>query len=981
MRSRSLLVPVFHLLLASAALAGDFTIDAVQLAGDWRLKLDPRDEGLAAGWTDRRLEDKIVWLPGALQNQGLGDPITTATAWTGSIYDDSYFKEKSYAPYRRPDNIKIPFWLQPRSHYVGPAWYQRTVAIPAAWAGKRIVLSLERPHWGTQVWLDGRPAGEGESLSTPHRFDLTPFARPGTTHTLTLRIDNRLLYPIGVNSHSVSDQTQTNWNGVIGDITLAATEHIWIEDVQVVPDVARKSVRLVVKISADFPVNVSGDMQVSAESCNTPHRHVVPPVEHRFIYLDSSSVPTDMYPGGNVFTIELPMGDDVQMWDEFSPALYRLKVRYAPFETGVSAGEKTVTFGMREIKTAGTQFTINGRPTFLRGTLDCCVFPLTGYPPMDVDAWKRIFRTCKDYGLNHIRFHSWCPPEAAFVAADEIGIYLQAEAASWANQGSSVGRGAPVDDWLYRESERILRAYGNHPSFTMMAYGNEPGGPGRGAAFLGLWLEHFKALDSRRLYVGGAGWPAIPENDFQVLSHPRLHQWRDHLNDRLNSQPPATMDDYTTYVQEFPMPRVSHEIGQWCVFPNFDEMKKYTGALKPKNFEIFQDFLTNHHMADQAHDFLMASGKLQVITYKEEIETALRTPGLGGFQLLGLQDFSGQGTALVGMVDAFWDPKPYVDAAEFRRFCGPTVLLARLDSRTVAEGTPLGFYLQVAHFGPSDLIDATIHWRLIDDDGKVFAEETTTRSTIPTGQLSTIGVASIYFGFISSPTHYRLHAQLGDSDVANEWSIWACPAPPAAADPADIQIATDLDDAAVRKLDSGGKVLLLVAPDRVIAPSVIGFTPVFWNTSWTNNQQPHTLGLLLDPSHALFRDFPTSYHSDWQWWDPVMHSAAMVLDELPPTLRPLIQPIDTWFHSRRLGLAFEARVGDGRLLVCSIDLSTDLENRPVARQLRGSMLGYMNSPAFEPAVPVDPAGIRRLFDRKVFTPRTDRDNIEASAIR
>jgi hypothetical protein len=124
------------------------------------------------------------------------------------------------------------------------------------------------------------------------------------------------------------------------------------------------------------------------------------------------------------------------------------------------------------------------------------------------------------------------------------------------------------------------------------------------------------------------------------------------------------------------------------------------------------------------------------------------------------------------------------------------------------------------------------------------------------------------------------------------------------------------------------------------------------------------MGILCNPGHPLFRDFPTEYHSNWQWWDPVVHSQAMILDGFPAGLKPLIQLIDTWFENRRLALAFEAKCGGGKIIVCSINLTGDLDNRPPARQLFCSMLNYMNSEAFNPDVEVDARKIEGLMEPK-----------------
>src|ERR1019366_7865673 len=231
-------------------------------------------------------------------------------------------------------------------------------------------------------------------------------------------------------------------------------------------------------------------------------------------------------------------------------------------------------------------------------------------------------------------------------------MYLQVETC-WANGATGLGDGRPVDQWVYDETARILQYYGNHPSFMLMPYGNEPGGR-NASAWLAKYVSHFKALDPRRLWTSGSGWPELAENQFDVTPGPRIQQWGEGLRSRINSRPPETTTDYRSFISGRNVPVISHEIGQWCVYPNFDEIAQYTGYLKPKNFEIFRDRLQAGGMGGLAKPFLLASGKLQTLCYKEDIESALRTPGMGGFELLDLHDFPGQGTALVGVLDPFW---------------------------------------------------------------------------------------------------------------------------------------------------------------------------------------------------------------------------------------------------------------------------------------------------------------------------------------
>jgi hypothetical protein len=909
----------------------------LSLAGRWRYALDREDAGIGARWFARDLDGELT-LPGSLPGQGIGDPITTNTPWVGGIVDRSFFTAAEFARYREPGRVRVPFWLQPETYYKGAVWYQRDVAIPANWQGRRVVLTLERAHWETRVWLDDRPAGTNDSLSTPHRYDLGSDLSPGR-HRLTVRVDNRMVVDIGENSHSISDHTQGNWNGLVGNLVLESTPALWINALRFHPSAARRSVRVEGRLGnrsgTGGATRIAFEFQpLPAGSVNPPGAAVTGAAEVRY---DNA---------GGAFAAAFALGPGAPLWDEFSPSLYQVTAR-------LEASRHTVTnqFGLRDFGVAGTQFVINGRKTFLRGTLECAIFPRTGHTPTDPDSWRTVIRAAKAHGLNNLRFHSHCPPEAAFQAADELGMYLHVECGSWANQSTTLGDGKPVDAWVYREADRILDAYGNHPSFVMLLYGNEPGG-NRHGAYLKQWVEHYKALDARRLYAAGAGWPQIPENQFQLTPDPRVQAWGGGLKSRINAKPPETVTDYRDYIAARNRPVVSHEIGQWCVYPNFDEIPKYTGYLKPRNFEIFRESLERHGMLDQARDFLFASGRLQTLGYKEDIESALRTSGMAGFQLLDLHDFPGQGTALVGVLDPFWEPKGYVSAKEYSRFCGPTVPLARLPKRVFTADETLDAELEVAHFGAAPLAATVPAFRLIGDDGKVLFAGQLAPCNVPVGNGIRLGSVNIDLHGLPAPARCKLVVGLSGTSCENDWDIWVYLPRVSADPPPQVAVVADLDTAALARLDAGGRVLWLLPPARVRqaapAPVVLGFSSIFWNTAWTARQPPTTLGILCDPKHPLFAAFPTDSHSNWQWWYLIRRAGPLVLDDLP--LRPMVQVIDDWVTNHKLGLLFEARVSAGRLAVCSIDLTTDLDADPVRRQFRRSLLDYLAGDAFRPAV-------------------------------
>lgn len=909
------------------------------LQGEWRFALDRNDRGLAEQWYTRSLTDTIH-LPGSLQEQGYGDEVGIETPWTGQIVDKSWYDSPLYEKFRQPGNIKVPFWLNPDRHYVGVAWYQKEIDIPASWNDSPVQLELERTHWETTLFLDGVEMGKHESLSTPYRHTFKELT-PGK-HTLTLRVDNRVNIEVGVNAHSVSDHTQSNWNGVIGTISLTAKPSLYIDDIQIYPNIADKTIKVAVSLDGTATTNdATLFLQVEKKDggvVGKPHKVTINPE------------------AGMTQEITLSMGEDALLWSEHSPNLYTL---CAVVESDGKKEEQYRTFGLREFKANGTRFEVNGHPVFLRGTLECCIFPLTGYPATDRAYWTKIYNQCKAYGLNHVRFHSWCPPEAAFAVADSMGFYLQVECAGWA----TVGDGGYSDQWFREESDRILKEYGNHPSFCLMAYGNEPGGANQ-VKYLSELIDHWKSKDLRRAYTSAGGWPYVENADYWNAPDPRIQGWGEGLRSIINAQPPRTDYNFAHIIREN-MPTVSHEIGQWCVYPNLKEIDKYTGILKAKNFEIFRETLKDHHMADLADAFLYASGRLQTLCYKADIEAALRTPGFAGFQLLDLHDFPGQGTALVGVLDPFWDEKGYVTGKEYSTFCNNTVPLIRFPKMVWLNNETLNVPIEIAHFGEKPLQAAHINWQISDRVGNELAQGSFTKD-LPLTNCIPAGEIKYALSGIGEPSQLIVSVEVKETNSKNQWNIWVYPAKQEAVEQLPY-ITSTLDNQTMARLDKGENVLLLLTPGSILPEKGgdirVGFSSIFWNTAWTNKQPPHTLGILCDPAHPALAAFPTEGYSDYQWWDLVSNCNAMVLDDFPADYRPVVQLIDDWFTNRKLGILLEGKVGNGKLMVCSADLQKDLDKRPAARQLRQSILQYMASDRFNPPASLDPALVKALYQK------------------
>jgi hypothetical protein len=925
---------------------GDMNI--LSLEGEWGFQIDSLDQGINQSWYAGEFEESVE-LPGSMAENGKGDEIYVGTNWTGSIVDQSYFTDEKYEKYRKTGNIKIPFWLKPVKYYKGPAWYQKEIDLPVEWSGNRVMLFLERCHWESKVFVNGREAGTQNSLAAPHEYDVTDYVVPGKNR-ISIRIDNRVIIPVGVNSHSISDHTQSNWNGITGNIFLKATPQVYIDNIRIFPDIHKKEAKVIVSIRNPKKSEFKGKLKIRAQSFNTGKTQNLPG-ENVTIVTNSAEHQVVLN-----YKIRNPL-----LWSEFSPSMYRMSVTLTDSDNGLS-DNRMVDFGMREFIVKGTRFEVNGRPVFLRGTTECCIFPLTGYPPSDVASWEKVLQTCREYGLNHVRFHSFCPPEAAFEAADKLGIYFHIECSSWANQGSAIGNGEILDKFIYEEGDRIIREYGNHPSFCMLAYGNEPAGRNQNA-FLGQLINYWKSQDNRRVYTSAAGWPVIPENDYNLIPAPRIQQWGQGLKSIINGEPPQTTFDFREIIAKYKIPVVSHEIGQWCVYPDFKEISLYTGVLKPTNLEIFRETLEENGMGAQAEDFLMASGKLQVLCYKADVEAALRTPGFAGFELLQLHDFPGQGTALVGVLNPFFKSKGYVTPEEFRMFCNETVPLARMKKLIYKSGETFEAKVEIAHFGEEPVRNAEILCRVTDMNGRILREETMTIDKIEIGNGVPAGLFAMDITGIQEAQKLKFEVSVNGTHFRNQWDIWVYPAT-GAVDPGKVLVTEKLDKSAEEVLKQSGSVLLLTHGEVAAkkgAQVAIGFSSIFWNTAWTKNQPPHTLGILCNPEHPLFSGFPTEFHSNWQWWDPVSHSQAMILDGFPAELKPLIQPIDTWFENRRLALAFEVKTGGGKLVVCSIELKENLSKRPVSGQLLASIIKYMNSNSFNPEIKVEMDKIEDLM--------------------
>ena len=922
------------LTLACIALQCGMSAQTIDLAGRWKFQIDRNDRGVTEQWYVNHKFDDSIDLPGSMPQRLKGDDISMNTQWVGSLYDSSYFFNPYMERYRLPGkDMKLTFFLTPDKHYVGVAWYQRIININKVDKQSAYTLYLERPHIETTLYVNGQRVGMRNSLVAAHQYDVTNYLQAGD-NIITLRIDNRPeTVDVGKDSHSITDQTQGDWNGIVGRMELRQTGSTRIIDMQVYPDIDNHTALVRLQLAGKPKTKARLQLQ-----CTTGEK------ADAAVSLTTDTMWTEL---------TLPMGDNMRLWDEFHPNLYNLTATITVKDK--TTDTRATTFGMRRFEIRGKMFYVNGHEVQLRGTVENCDFPLTGYAPMDVESWMKVFTRCREYGLNHMRFHSYCPPEAAFEAADRVGFYLQPEGPSWPNHGVALGNGRSIDTYLMEETKRMARDYGNHPSFCMLACGNEPAG--RWVEWVGQFVDYWKATDTRRVYTGasvGGSWAWQPKSQYHVKAGARGLTWA--------STRPSSTDDYSQALRTVAEPYVSHETGQWCAFPNFDEIPKYTGVNKAKNFEVFRDLLRDRGMESRGRRFLMAAGKLQSLCYKYEIERTMRTPEYAGFQLLSLNDYSGQGTALVGVTDVFFDDKGYMTATEFRQFCSPIVPLAKIQKFTWKADETFHADILLNQYSDHPLNTIHPHYMISNAEG-IVAEGDLLQVDAPIGHNLPLGSIDLPLNGISEAQKLTLSVNIPGTEAQNHWDFWVYPTE-VTADEGKVWVTADFDEKAQNVLKKGGIVLLTAAGKVSYGKEIVQhFLPVFWNTSWFKMRAPHTTGILVENEHPIFDIFPTEYHSNLQWWELVNKAQVMQFDMFPDDFQPLVQSIDTWFLSRKIGMLFEANVLGGRLVMTTMDITNDLDHRIVARQMRASILRYMNSDRFRPAMTIEPQLIADLYTK------------------
>lgn len=944
----------------------------ILLDGSWHVELEDGTTGQ-------------MDLPGTLDENGIGHRDVGANQWHPDAALGNAAGEIDI-------DAPIATRFTRRHTYEGKARISRRIKI-TEYGMERLFVRVERAR-ALRLFVDGAEScifRQG-TLSTPYIFELTGVT-PGE-HEFTFLSDNS--YP-GMPktaicySSAATDETQTNWNGILGECSMYTRPQNFIDSLRVYPRAVKKEE----KNKADsYVIDVCVELAPGAKEIYKDAKIVLQSETLVAGKLENTQMLTEIFSCSGeklaeaeadkqenpeiveIWFRDLPLRENVKLWDEAEGNLYEM---VAILDSGMSTEDEVgsdaecrIRFGIRSFGDNGSgRLALNGRTIFLRGEANCAEYPETGHPPMTIPEWKEMLLKYRSYGINCVRFHSHCEPEAAFAAADELGMLLQPELSHWDPKNAF---GTEESYRYYRaELTAILKTYANHPSFVMLTLGNELQTQGEGRERMRELVRIAKRLDHTRLYADGSNAfygeeGCDPENDFytsqsckDAVIRGTFSGMRGYLNENYPSADRTYDEAMTEIRKEYQKPVFSFEVGQFEVLPDFEELESFHGISDPVNLKLIRKRVEERGLLPVWKKYVEATGELSRLAYREEIEAAMRTRELSGISLLGLQDFPGQGTALVGMMNSHLEPKPYDFARpeRFREFFRECRILVKLPRYTYEAGERLTAEVEVANFGRKN-ITGVLHWTLTErncaseggnskQEATVKCENTvvaagadTETKSCPPGSYTTIGILDIPLDVTSKNTALTLAVSIGNS--TGLYPVWVYQKTTPVC-PENVYEARIFDERTKEVLQNGGRVYLSPDADEESLPYSIKtqFTTDFWSVG-TFADQEGGMGQLIDTEHPIFKEFPTDFHTDWQWW--IMATKRAVI--LPHPMKMIITEMDSYAFLRPMAQLIEFRCLKGKVLLSTMELHKS-QRYPEARALQAAIYTYLSGENFEPA--------------------------------
>lgn len=923
-------------------------------------------------------------LPGTLDENGIGHRDVGANQWhPDAVLGNAAGEIDKDAP--------IATRFTRRHTYEGEARISRKITVPDYGTDRLFVLA-ERAR-ALRLLVDGEACSvfRQGTLSTPYIFELTG-AAPGE-HEFTFLSDNS--YP-GMPkaaicySSAATDETQTNWNGILGECSMYTGPQNFIDSLRVYPRAVKKEEK---NKAGGYVLDVCVELAPGAKKVYKDAKIILQSEALAAGELEDTQTLTEIisYSGEglaeagtdkeeNPKTMEiwfrdLPLRENVKLWDEDEGNLYEMAVTLdngmSAEDKGGSTAECRTRFGIRSFGDNGSgRLALNGRAIFLRGEANCAEYPETGHPPMTIPEWKEMLLKYRSYGINFVRFHSHCEPEAAFAAADELGMLLQPELSHWDPKDAF----GTEESYRYYRAELVdlLKTYANHPSFVMLTLGNELQAQDEGRERMRELVRTAKRMDPTRLYANGSNAfygeeGCDPESDFytsqsckDVVIRGTFSGMRGYLNENYPSADRTYDEAMAEIRKEYQKPVFSFEVGQFEVLPDFEELESFHGISDPVNLKLIKKRVEERGLLPTWEKYVEATGELSRLAYREEIEAAMRTRELSGISLLGLQDFPGQGTALVGMMNSHLEPKPYDFARpeRFREFFQECRILVKLPHYTYEAGERLIAEVEAANFGKGN-IEGVFCWTLagkksVSENGNCEPAEIKSKNTVIAtgedteiticrpGSYTEVGSLDIPLDFVEKNTALTLKVRIGDSISAYPIWVYRKTTPVC---PENVYETRAFDVKTREILQNGGRVYLSPDADKESLPNSIKtqFTTDFWSVG-TFADQEGGMGQLIDTEHPIFKEFPTDFHTDWQWW--IMATKRAVI--LPHPMKTIITEMDSYAFLRPMAQMIEFRCLKGKVLLSTMELHKS-QQYPEVRALQASIYTYLSGENFEPA--------------------------------
>ena len=923
-------------------------------------------------------------LPGTLDENGIGHRDVGANQWhPDAVLGNAAGEIDKDAP--------IATRFTRRHTYEGEARISRKITVPDYGTDRLFVLA-ERAR-ALRLLVDGEACSvfRQGTLSTPYIFELTG-AAPGE-HEFTFLSDNS--YP-GMPkaaiyySSAATDETQTNWNGILGECSMYTRPQNFIDSLRVYPRAVKKEEK---NKAGGYVLDVCVELAPGAKKVYKDAKIILQSEALAAGELEDTQTLTEIisYSGEglaeagtdkeeNPKTMEiwfrdLPLRENVKLWDEDEGNLYEMAVTLdngmSAEDKGGSTAECRTRFGIRSFGDNGSgRLALNGRAIFLRGEANCAEYPETGHPPMTIPEWKEMLLKYRSYGINFVRFHSHCEPEAAFAAADELGMLLHPELSHWDPKDAF----GTEESYRYYRAELVdlLKTYANHPSFVMLTLGNELQAQDEGRERMRELVRTAKRMDPTRLYANGSNAfygeeGCDPESDFytsqsckDVVIRGTFSGMRGYLNENYPSADRTYDEAMAEIRKEYQKPVFSFEVGQFEVLPDFEELESFHGISDPVNLKLIKKRVEERGLLPTWEKYVEATGELSRLAYREEIEAAMRTRELSGISLLGLQDFPGQGTALVGMMNSHLEPKPYDFARpeRFREFFQECRILVKLPHYTYEAGERLIAEVEAANFGKRN-IEGVFCWTLagkksVSENGNCEPAEIKSKNTVIAtgedteiticrpGSYTEVGSLDIPLDFVEKNTALTLKVRIGDSISAYPIWVYRKTTPVC---PENVYETRAFDVKTREILQNGGRVYLSPDADKESLPNSIKtqFTTDFWSVG-TFADQEGGMGQLIDTEHPIFKEFPTDFHTDWQWW--IMATKRAVI--LPHPMKTIITEMDSYAFLRPMAQMIEFRCLKGKVLLSTMELHKS-QQYPEVRALQASIYTYLSGENFEPA--------------------------------